>query len=685
MRFIGYAPRVLHALVPREGALAINVVLRPVPLRLAPIEVRPTIAVRGLEQDQAAYPDRALTMAAVRSDPLLAEPDAFEALGGGEVVLSPESPSGLHVRGSPAEQTGFVLDGVPVLSPYHSAGLFGAWNPDALASVALAGSGPSSVGAPASLAGTVAGETRAAGPRLDVQGALSTSQGRVTLTGPLGGTGAGFLLSLRSGLPSGVGGGRDPSLLRGETGDRLATLELPAFGGRLRLLGYDNDNEVRAASVANADPGDADVMRNRFAWHGRSIGAEWRSGAADGGVRLAAWHAASDVDADWLARTGPEVLASVRRDLGAMITLDRRAGAARTLLGIRIEHSRAEYVAARSLDAVVDFAVRSAAPVAGAFARHTRALAPHVEIDLAATAAAGGAAARVDPGIALRWQAAAEITLSAGYDRRHQLVQSLRNPESVVGNIFPADLPIGANAGAGVPVARADQGMVSIEWRPSPGMRFGGQAYGRGSRGLVLTAPAAAEPFVTDSFTVGSGRARGVALDASLASARYAVVASYAFQRVRLSDGVTSYVPEYGAVHLIDAGIVVFPSPTLAVRIGGTAAAGRRTTAAPGPVEWESCNLGDKGCELAGSPHYDGASLGGTHLPPYIRLDLGVRKHWHVELGGRDAVIGLYGTLTNVIGRSNILTYAGDPSRGPLTAVELRPRAPLVIGCDWQF
>lgn len=246
VRFMGYAPRVVHALVPSGSRLEIDVTLRATPVRLPTIVARPAVAVRGLEEAAVAYPDRAASLAAIRSDPLLAEPDALGALGGGEVVLAAESPNGLHVRGGAADQTGFELDGVPVLSPYHAAGLFNAWNPDALAGVTLRSSGvPDGEGD--ALSGTVAGQTRAPGAQLDVQGALTTTQGRLTIAGPIGAGHAGFLVSLRSGFrsqwPGGLGSEPEPPLLRSATGDRLATLTLPALGGRLRLLHYSNDND----------------------------------------------------------------------------------------------------------------------------------------------------------------------------------------------------------------------------------------------------------------------------------------------------------------------------------------------------------------------------------------------------------------------------------------------------------
>ena len=104
-----------------------------------------------------------------------------------------------------------------------------------------------------------------------------------------------------------------------------------------------------------------------------------------------------------------------------------------------------------------------------------------------------------------------------------------------------------------------------------------------------------------------------------------------------------------------------------------------------GGFEWEACNLLDQGCEFSGSPSHDGEALGATTPPAYFRVDLGVRKHWHFHLGGRDAVVALFGTVTNLFDRSNVLTYLRDPSTGDRQPVEMRPLAPLLVGLDWRF
>ena len=85
--------------------------------------------------------------------------------------------------------------------------------------------------------------------------------------------------------------------------------------------------------------------------------------------------------------------------------------------------------------------------------------------------------------------------------------------------------------------------------------------------------------------------------------------------------------PDFASAHLVEAGLVLFPRPHYRrIRFAGSAAAGRRGTTIPDAVEWESCNLRDGACELAGSPHYVGAALGATRLPLYLGFELGVAE-----------------------------------------------------------
>ncbi len=685
VRLIGYAQATLHALVPQDGRLEINVSLRPEPVRMPPLDVRTPVVVRGVEGgDAETYPDRESSVAAVRNHPLLSEPEVFEGLGGGEVALRPESPSGVHIRGGASDQTAYMLDGIPVFSPFHTGGVSSAWNPDALNRLTLSSSAPSP-GNPHALSGAIEGFTRAPGARLGSQGSFSTTQARLTLDGPLGESSAGYVVSMRSGLPDVVAPRNESSYLRGETADGLAKLEVRALGGRARILGYASENDVNAAAATSEEIESGQAPgRNVFEWSSQSLGAEWGRAFSKIAMRVLGWSAACDAGSEWAAPGADVEMTAARRDEGLLAEMEHRTPRAKTIAGVRFERSRTSYRIQSDSTAVPSFRFDARTPVTAAFAQHTRAITPRVEIELGGALAATAGDLYLAPRAELKWSASEELTLSGHYARTRQFAQSLRNPESVVGNVFPVDLYLGAGAPE-IPVARSDQGVVAFDFRPRAGVRLSVQAYERDSDGLVLVAPRSGDPFMTTGFTVGSGTSRGVSAEAAVSRARYGIVASYGLQRVRIEYGDSSYIPEHGARHLLEGGVIAFPAATFSVRLGAAAAWGRRATAVANAFEWESCNLLDQGCEFGGSPHHGGEPLGGTPLPAYFRVDLGVRKHWHFEVGGRDATLGLFGTVTNLLGRRNVLTYAKSPVTGERVEIEMRPQAPLVAGLDWRF
>lgn len=684
VRLLGYAPRVLHALVPREGQLEINIALHAEAYHLTAIEVRSPVPVRGAEGGDSLGTDRTISIAAIRNDPLLSEPDGLRALSGGDIALNPETPSGVNIRGGASDQTAYLLDDIPVLSPYHAAGMFSAWNPDALDRLRVFASFPSAA-SPEALSGTVSAVTREPGARMTTQGAVSTTQARATLDGPLGFGSAGFLLSLRSSLPT-LGTPEDPTYLARHAHDALAKLELPAAGGWLRLLGYDSGNEIDAvAALARDDSTTPPSAVNAFEWHSRSIGAGWSGRVGGTEVRLDGWQAVGDADVTWhLADATPARMTSHRNDEGLVVVGERRAPGRSTLAGIRLQWSRTSYRVAPVDGAPPSLRLRAETPVTTLFVEHQRVLDPRVTANIALAAAGAAGTVWLAPRVRLGWTPTGPLTLTASYARTQQFSQSARNPESVVGNIFPADAYVGAGDER-VPVAEGDLGVLAADYRPASGIRLGAQVYLRDLTGLLLVAPSTGEPFATDGFAIGSAVSRGLALEAAVSGARYGLLASYGWQYTRMQHDATSYVPAQGSAHTLEAGVTVFPSATTSLRVGLTGELGRRGTPVDGPFEWEACNLLDRGCEFGGSPRYQPGQLATGRLPAYYRLDLGVRKHWHLEVAGRDVQLGVFGTLTNLLGRSNLLTRSRGPGSAGPGGIEMLPFAPLVVGLDWRF
>ena len=709
IHFIGYSLRSFEALVPERGILEIDVWLQPEPVPIHPVDIRGPVAVRGLGAGGYAFPDREISAAALANHPMLAEPDPLLALGGGEISLRPESASGVNIRGGASDQTGYVLDEIPILSPYHTAGMSGAWNPDAVSRMRLASATPLDA-APSALAGTIEAVTLTPGDRVRAQGGVSTTQSRVTIDGPLrlsglgGGDAAdptttiGYLLSYRSGLPNVVAPRHEPSYIQGESGDWLAKVVAPALGGRVELLGYGNENDFNAEAQVPADSAGAwnRTGRNLFMWASRSLGARWTRDLSAATLRVVGWRAEGSAGSTWESHEGTLDMAAHRRDRGLMATLERSSTRSRSTLRLRMEESRTSYRILSDSSSVPSWAMGATMLIPTVLARHERSLGSHTRVNLGLSVASALGRARLGPSAQLVWNPSLRWELSGSHVRTLQFAQSLRNPESVAGNLFPADLYLGAGASpaegmpgpAGapeIPVAGSDLSVVGASFHPRAALRIGVQGYTRRSDGLLLVAPLEGKPFATGAFLTGSGSSRGASVDLAVSAARYGIVASYALQDVKLRYGTRSYAPESGARHLLEAGVIVFPSATTTIRANVTSVLGRRGTSVRGGFEWESTNLVDRGSEFGGSPYYDPNTLGATSLPSYWRLDLGFRKEWRLGVAGRDASIGLFGTATNLLARKNVLSYSRDPATGAPGGIEMRPRSPLVVGLDWRF
>jgi hypothetical protein len=693
IRHVGFAARTLHLLAPGEGELEVNIALRRLLVTLARVDVRPRLALRGTDNAATLGSDRTASIAAVRNHPLLAEPDALLALSGGDVLTRPESPSGVHIRGGASGETAYLLDGIPVLSPYHTALTFSALNADALERVSVSSVSPSAW-FPDALSGTIHATTRASGPLVQAHGGVSSTHARLTLDGPLWRSGATMLFSVRAAFPGAMDQPDEPSYLKGKSGDLIATLRSRVFDGDLQLVMYDATNRFRTAAVAGVtEPPPDGLPHNDFGWRSRSAGAVWSAEHGRMAIRAQAWRATSSADVLWYGNDGVvRELISSRRDDGVLAEVRHAGARATTTAGGWLQRSRADYHADSSVTSPEPgtppsegaFALASRTPLAAVFLGHERRVSGDFDAGIGLVALQAAGVRYLNPRALLRWQPSSAAAATLSVARTRQFAQSLRNSESATSTIFPPEITVGTGA-PGFPTARSDQGALAATMLPATAVRIGGQLFVRRFHGLALVAPRTGEPFATNGFATGSGEARGISLDLTVTRERYGIIASYGWQRVRLTRDDTEYVPEYGVGQSAETGVIFFPSPTLSLRVGVTAAAGRRASAVSGPLEWEACNVLDRGCEFGGSPSYEPDALGATKLPVYARADVGIRKHWHVDIAGRDAQIAVYGTVSNVFGQRNVLTVTRDPvSNGP-ARVHMRPLAPLLIGLDWRY
>ena len=681
VRLLGFQSRSLHVLVPASGSLRVDLVLRADPIEVDAVVVRSRLPIRGMDVDVRDLDStRRVSAAAIRNDPFTAEPDVIEALIGGTVSGAPESGGGLHVRGGDGDELGFLLDGIPVFSPYHSGVRSGAWNADAVSGVELRTDPTLPVDA---LSGAVLVSTIAPGDWLRTGGHLSTSQIGLTVTGPLAGA-VGYVISGQAGYPGLVRPPDEPSYLDGTDRDLLAKLVLPWRGGDLRFLAFDNRNEIRASSRPSEvgdtplEPGDPNV----YAWRGRSVGLVW-SGGTRGRLTpsIRAWRAAQAASFRWNGEeSGAIRVTSDREQYGLLASLQWKGTERSAEVGLLTTRDEASYAVGSDSG---DEGIVGEADELAVFASYAESIAKRVEVSADLRASRGDAGGRLLPRVGIRVRLAESISVFAEYARTAQALQSLRNAESVVGRIFPPELYAGGE-GTGIPVAVADYVAIGVVALPRAATRIELEAYSRTLDDLAILDPKDGQPFASATIRRGSGSVLGLAAGLAIGSARYAVTGSAGVERVELRAGGERWTPGYAAGRTARIGAIAFPTPTLSIRVGWIGQFGRRGSDAIGLLEWESCNLLDMGCEFAGTPEELG-ELGARKLPSYNRLDLSIRKHWHFVIGRREGSLEAFATGSNLLGRANVLTYVVDPATDDSAPIEMRPRAPLTLGFGWRF
>ncbi len=671
VRYVGRHATEQRAIVPQSGTLEINVVLDPLPERLAAVEVR---RFRDASSRFGADGRRMRVIAAddQRSNPLLAEPDLLRAVAGGEAVMAPEVPGGIHLRGGSSDQTAYTLDGVPVFNPYHVSDLMGAWNTDALQSARIDYE-PTEVTA---LSGVMALATRPSGMRVAARGSASTTHARFTADGPLAFGNGAFLIGARTAFPAALAPDDDPTFVRGLSRDGIARIELATpFSGRLMALLTASQDRLGVSPVrpdlAQGTTADANSAR----WSSWAGSMQWRRAWRGDSLVTMIWRSGTSVQGNW----GTSALTSFRQDDGVQMSLAHSARLA-WRAGLRAERPRIRYEVSDSNAS--RWSNGSAAALWTAFGDASRQIGTAVGLRANVAVVAFRGRPYATSALRARWSISDRAGITGAYTRSHQFAQSVRNAESVVGNILPAELFVAAGVG-GMPVASNEEVAFSADVVLRSGITANVSTYSRRMRGLVLVATVETAPFLRGPLTSGRARVSGASAELTMRRKHLLALARLGLQNVRYLSDTLSYVPGFGARFVFDGGVTVTPTSTTRLRLGLTAASGRRVTPAAGALEWESCNLKDRGCEFAGNPTSVPTLTGALRAPGYARVDIGIRQEVHIGIHDRAAEFAAFLTFSNVLNRFNVLTYT--VSETGLTPIGMRPASPLVVGLDWRF
>jgi hypothetical protein len=696
---LGYASRTVDVLLPAGVDLQVDVGLAALPATLVRVRVLDSAGGSPFARDDSADAGApglyVVTAEDVRSHPLLAEPDFLMALSGNAgVAIAPEAPTSIHVRGGAGDQNLVLFDGVPVYSPVHASGSFGALNPDALEAVALhAGVLPARLGG--ALSSVI--EARSRVPDLSgfhARGGMGLTSARLTVEGPLSGTRAGYLVSGRWGAPALFAGPQEETRLRSESRDVLAKITTAFVGGRLEAFSFTAGDQSGFSSrvpdgTAMTATSTSPAARHAFEWGSRTHALSWRRSLRQNmSLALSSWHADYEAEIEWIGASMPLSVSSARATTGLQgsVSVDRPGRWLR--LGLDATREDARYAVAPHSAPVTaghsSYAVDGRATMISAFVDDRVQLGRGWHLMTGARGTMlGSHTLLLEPRVALVTQLVPSVTVALGVSRVHQPVQSLTNPESPVRNVFGGVLPV--LAGASAPVARSDQVAATITATPRPGLRVTIDAYAKALDGLALIAPVSSRPFAADTIATGRGRVVGLGAAAAWRAARLAGTTALGFTHSISRTDRGSYRPNYTPALSLSTGLAYQSSAQMTWRAALMARSGQRVTRYQGPLLWEGCDPIDGGCEMMGTPERTTGALGAERLPGYLRLDLGVRRAWRIPRFGPAGALEAYGTVSNVLGRRNVWALLAEPDTGTPSSVPMRPFSLLTAGIDWRF
>jgi hypothetical protein len=703
---IDYQPEEVVAEVPGAGVLRLEFELTRRPVALRPVEARADEPGRASGPAAAGPPPATLPGRDLRAVPALAEPDVFRALQTlPSVAAASDFSSALYVRGGSPDQNLVMLDGVPLENPYHLGGLFGAVDPDAVESVELLPGGfPAGVGD--RLSSVVDIRTREGGrDRVRTTGALSLISSRAGVDGPLPGRGS-YALSLRhTYLDLFTGATRAVGLTRsafpyGFTDAHLKVTEPLPRMGRLTVSGYvDQEHLVTPRS-------DAENERFDFGWGSRALGVHWWqpwSATVAGDVRVAYTRFAGRFDRSVLPleSTGegtgdglvPSLSVGTRTEsvlLGAGLTWYRRnhelhAGA--QLDAYRFSHAIDPRGDPDLADYLPSFTLHESPATLAAYAEDEWRAGERLRLRAGLRVlSAGERGTAWLPRLGASWAASPGLSLSLAAGRSAQVVHSLRDGESVVGNVLAYDLlaPVPAEIG----LSTADEVIAGAEWAGRY-TRVRVETYEKRMHGLPLLPPPE-NPLVgglsaPQNFRAGSGRARGLEVLAHWARGGAALSLAYAWTGVQRSLDTLRYSPRFERPHTLDL------SGSLPWGRGGQASA-RLTLASGQPYSPVVGFLPDYHYDPAQGTFVEDPSVipiygpyNSARLPAYFRLDVGLRRELHPRWFGHRGAVTPYLQILNVLNTHNVLLT--DVAEHFPPRQSYAPQLPFLptLGVEWSF
>lgn len=645
-RHAEYAPA--DTTLPASSAeRVIDIRLRPRSFVLAPLTVR--AEQMGPEAERALF-DReplpgvmGLSRQEIRDVPALAEPDVLRSLQAVPgVVLLNDLSAHLHVRGGGPDQNLFLLDEARVFAPYHVFGIFGAFNPDAVARADFfRGSVPARFGG--ALSSVVDLEQRdGSDDGVSVDGGASLLGTRLTVAGAVARANAKWMLAARRSdadlvMPH-ITGKEFPYAFFDAQG--RVSVE-PAAGHRLQGSFF-----VSADRYLMTAHGAQDDLRSRWRNGVGSLRWTWLGGR-HWSFSATGW--GSTYFGELVSGAGPAAPATDNdvRAGGLRIEAVRRSETRGLRAGVELEGGRILLAGDDEAGSYVTGRTRSTYALPAAYAEVEQwlgslRLTPGVRL----VHDARGPGVLVEPRLSGRLHLSEDVALTVGAGRSHQVLSSLRDDRHVM-----PGAPLWFVHPGGAPASTTDGLSVAVEGWRGEGWSFAAEGYARAFHDVPRWRPVGTRELAQVAWDAGT--AVGAELMLRRHGGRLTGWLGYGWSRVQMQEAESgrAYAPVWDRRHALDAALFYRPGTRLTLSSRVMYGSGLPFWPFAGYVtspRWEPLAGGTR--EKGSVPVWGDEQ---QRYPAYARLDLSTRFRFRV----RGVEVEPFASVQNVTGRRNVLYY----------------------------
>ena len=651
---LGFQPLTVDVM-PGTGGGGVDVDLAPAAIALPPLSVVPLYGTApAAPEDLAEIGHVRLTRAATRHDPLVGDADVLAGLASGQFVSGrDELTTSLRVHGGSGDENLLLVDGLPWRGPRPPGGVGGVLPSTAVTAIDVHTTVPP-VRYGDALSSIIVLQPEV-GTRRSAEGNVDPTAVEQAVGTPLGQRGATLFVTGRQSYRSVWGQADETGENANGFADAFAHLSAPAPGGALDFYYVGSKHQLAfpgRAELAEADSTAPASVQNEFAANGSLGGVVWTNALGeDRRAQARAWYSEVDGRSTW----GPLTAASNLHEIGAGADYT----SPQTEAGFSLSRIATAYNVQQGASPILT--MNAAPAIAAAFASQLWKPAPlwtvSTGLRLSATSTWGlFVEPRLWTRVALGSQGTTSISL--GFARVHQYVQSARNEESVVDALSGADFPIAAGSG-GIPPARSDQLSGALYAQLGAHTTIQLDLYTRWLSGLALTPLATGRPFADAVIPTGRGTVWGGDATLTYPAGRF----DLHFQAGLLSSYRTAGAIRYptgDARARLAVGLAYRLPRSMVVRFALWTGAGRPTTLLQSGMQLESSSLLGTG-ELAGSPERVAGRPNGGRRTNYARADLGFVKSWGVSPGGAPRITTAL-TVANLFNRHNVLASVAAPS-----------------------